>query len=190
MGKLLVVFRREYLERVRSKWFLLGTLLGPVFFLLVAGAPRLIGDRPAERSRDLARIEVIDATGLGFGARVVTALRERYPLSRTPYLQTVDASEVRLAEDRALLRVQREEVLGYLVLDSATAAGRSVRYEGRNAGAPRDVAALQDVVRRQVLASRMEREGIDAERVLAISRFPLEILTQQISDKGREKGSG
>src|SRR5215213_6001901 len=40
MGKLLVVFRREYLERVRSKWFLLGTLLGPVFFLLVAGAPR------------------------------------------------------------------------------------------------------------------------------------------------------
>ena len=35
MGKLEVVFMREYLERVRSKWFLLGTLLGPVFFFLV-----------------------------------------------------------------------------------------------------------------------------------------------------------
>ena len=45
MAKLWVVFRREYLERVRSKWFVLGTVLGPVFFLLVAGAPRLIGAR-------------------------------------------------------------------------------------------------------------------------------------------------
>ena len=32
MRKLAVVFKREYLERIRSKWFLIGTLLGPVFF--------------------------------------------------------------------------------------------------------------------------------------------------------------
>src|SRR5215207_10990729 len=103
MAKLLVVFRREYLERVRSKWFLLGTLLGPVFFLLVAGAPRLIGGR-GEPTRDLAHIEILDATGVGLGERVVAALRERYPLSRAPYLTIIDPAERGVAQDRATLR--------------------------------------------------------------------------------------
>ena len=186
MAKLLVVFRREYLERVRSKWFLLGTLLGPVFFLLVAGAPRLLGDRPAGNS-DLAHIEVIDATGAGLGSRVVGALRERYPLSRAPYLTVVHESKRAVAQDRAVLRVQRNEVSGYLVLDSATLAGRSVRYDGRNANSSNDVGAIRAVVRSQVLAERMERDGIDAKRVVRLERFPLDIHTQRIGDKGREK---
>jgi ABC-2 type transport system permease protein len=188
MAKLWVVFRREYIERVRSKWFLLGTLLGPVFFLLVAGAPRLIGDR-AGGSRDIAHIEVIDATGAGLGARVVAVLRERYRLSRAPYLTVVDETGVAVAQDRAVLRVQREEILGYLLLDRATLAGDSVRYEGRNVNAHNDVDAIRAAVRSQVLAERMERDGIDPQRVAAFGQFPLEMHTQRIGDKGREKAN-
>src|SRR5215218_9060752 len=121
MAKLWVVFRREYLERVRSKWFLLGTVLGPVFFVLVAGAPRLIGGR--DGTRDVAHIEVIDATGAGLGTRVVDALRERFPLSRAPYLTVVDQSGAGAAQDRAVQRVQRDEILGYLLLTSGTLTG-------------------------------------------------------------------
>src|SRR3954447_1724848 len=122
MGKLLVVFKREYLERVRSKWFIIGTLLGPAFLLLIVGAPRLMGDR-SDGSRDLAHIDVIDATGTGLGERVSTALRARFPLSRAPYVRTIDASQIPREEDRSVLRVQRDEVLGALVLDSATVKG-------------------------------------------------------------------
>jgi len=188
MAKLLVVFRREYLERVRSKWFVLGTLLGPVFFILVAGAPRLIGGR-GDGTRDVAHIEVIDATGAGLGARVVASLRERFPLSRAPYLTVVDESASAAAQDHAVLRVQRDEILGYLALGPATLAGDSVRYEGRNANAHNDVDAIRLAVRSQVLALRMEREGIDARKVAEFQRFPLELHTQRIGDKGREKAN-
>ena len=188
MAKLWVVFRREYLERVRSKWFLLGTLLGPVFFMLVAGAPRLLDARP-DGFRDVAHIEVVDATGAGLGARVVAALRERYPLSRAPYLTVVDESKRAVAQDRAILRIQRNEVVGYLLLDSATVAGRSARYEGRNANAYNDVSAIRGVVRSQVLAQRMERDGIDPQRVIRLERFPLDLHTQRIGDNGREKAN-
>ena len=188
MAKLLVVFRREYLERVRSKWFVLGTLLGPVFFVLVAGAPRLLGGR-GDGTRDVAHIEVIDATGAGLGARVVASLRERFPLSRAPYLTVVDESASTAAQDHAVLRVQRDEILGYLALGPATLAGDSVRYEGRNANAHNDVDAIRLAVRSQVLALRMEREGIDARKVAEFQRFPLELHTQRIGDKGREKAN-
>ena len=188
MAKLWVVFRREYLERVRSRWFLLGTLLGPIFFLLVAGAPHLIGDR-AEGSRDIAHIEIIDASGAGLGTRIVAALRERYPLSRAPYLTVVGPDEAAVAQDRAVLRVQRNEVLGYLLLDRATVAGSSVVYEGRNANAQADIEAIRNVVRNQVLSERMERDGIDPKRVAEFSRFPLEMHVDRIGDKGRERGN-
>ncbi|MFL5620467.1 MAG: ABC transporter permease [Gemmatimonadaceae bacterium] len=188
MAKLWVVFRREYLERVRSKWFVLGTLLGPVFFIVVAGAPRLLGDRP-EGNRDIAHIEVIDATGAGLGERVVATLRERFPLSRTPYLTVVDESGVPVAQDHALLRVQRNEILGYLLLGPGTLAGDSARYEGRNANSPNDLDVIRGAVRNEVLVERMEREGIDAKKVAAFSRFPLDLHTQRVGDKGREKAN-
>src|SRR5829696_2351995 len=187
MGKLLVVFRREYLERVRSKWFLLGTLLGPVFFMLVAGAPRLLGGR-GEGPRDIGHVEILDATGVGLGERVAAALRERYPRSRAPYLTVVQPAELGVARDRATLRVQRNEVHGFLVLDSTTVSGDSLRYEGRNASSPGEIGALRSVVRGELIAARMERAGIDARQVAEFSRFPLEIHTQSIGDKGREKG--
>ena len=189
MAKLWVVFRREYLERVRSKWFLLGTLLGPLFFLLVAGAPRVLGGRSGGGTRDVARIEVIDATGAALGARVVEALRDRFPLSRAPYLTVVDSAELGVAQDRAVLRVRRDEVLGFLVLTPATLAGDSTRYEGRNAHSYTDVDAIRGAVRNQVLAHRMEREGIDPAKVAAFSRFRMAMHVQRIDDEGREKGN-
>jgi ABC-2 type transport system permease protein len=188
MGKLLVVFKREYLERVRSRWFIIGTLLGPAFLLLIVGAPRLMGDR-SEGSRDVARIDVIDATGSGLGTRVADALRAKYPLSRAPYVRTVDASKVPLEEDRSVLRVQRDEVLGALVLDSTTVTGDSVRYAGRNAGSHTDVDAIRNIVRNVVLADQMEHAGIDARRVEEFSHIRLDMHTQKIGDKGVEKGN-
>ena len=188
MGKLLVVFKREYLERVRSRWFIIGTLLGPAFLLLIVGAPRLMGDR-SEGSRDVARIDVIDATGTGLGNRVADALRAKFPLSRAPYVRTVDASKVALEEDRSVLRVQRDEVLGALVLDSTTVAGDSVRYAGRNAGSHMDLDAIRNVVRNVVLADQMAGAGIDAKRVDAFSRIRLDMHVERIGDKGLEKGN-
>jgi ABC-2 type transport system permease protein len=188
MGKLIVVFKREYFERVRSRWFVIGTLLGPVFLLLIVGAPKLMGDR-SEGSRDVAHIDVIDVTNSGLGARVADALREHFPLSRAPNVRTIDPANLPMEEDRSVLRVQRDEVLGALVLDSATLAGNSAHYAGRNAGSNRDVDAIRNIVRNTVLADQMTRAGIDAKQVEAFSRIRLDMHLQRIGDKGVEKGN-
>ena len=86
MAKLWAVFKREYLERVRSKWFLIGTLLGPVFFLLVAGAPRLLGDRPRRQSRasptSTSSTRPVPGSARASPPRCASATRSR----RAPYL--------------------------------------------------------------------------------------------------------
>jgi ABC-2 type transport system permease protein len=189
MGKLIVVFKREYLERVRSRWFIIGTLLGPAFLLLIVGAPKLMGGDRSEGSRDVAHIDLIDATRDGLGERVSDALRARYPLSRAPYVRTVDPSQLPAEEDRSVARVQRDEVLGALVLDRTTLSGDSVRYAGRNAGSHRDLDAIRNVVRNTVLADQMTRAGIDPKRVEAFSHLRLDMHVRKIGDKGLEKGN-
>jgi ABC-2 type transport system permease protein len=189
LRKLVVVFKREYLERVRSKWFLVGTLLGPVFFALITVVPILISAK-TKASTDLANVTVIDATGTGMGSRVAAALLQRYPLSPAPHVQSVDAASVPREEDRAVLSVRDKETRGYLVLDSNTVAGTSVKYAGRNAASLGDVEQITSIVRQQVLAQRLQSEGIDAKRVAALTGARLQVLTEKIGDKGREKGSG
>jgi ABC-2 type transport system permease protein len=187
--KLGVVFKREYLERVRSKWFLVGTLLGPVFFAMITVVPILISSK-TKASTDLANVVIIDATGSGMGERVGSALRQRFPLSPAPQVQSVDAASIPREEDRAMLAVRDKERRGYLVLDSNTVTGASARYAGRNAGSIGDVEQISSVVRQQVLAQRLQSEGIDAKRVATLTGTRLEVRTERIGDNGREKGSG
>jgi ABC-2 type transport system permease protein len=189
MGKLLVVFKREYLERVRSKWFLVGTLLGPVFFALITVVPILISSR-TKSSSDVSDVVIIDATGTGMGARVAQGLRERFPDGPTPAVRNVDAASVPRESDRATLEVQHKERRGYLVLDSATVAGRAAQYAGRNASSLGDVEIITSVVRQQVLAQRLQADGLDPARVNALTSTKLDLKTSKIGDNGREKGSG
>ena len=60
MKKVLTIVRKEYLERVRSKSFVIGTLLGPALMSLVIVLPILLADSGAD---DVRTIGVIDFSG-------------------------------------------------------------------------------------------------------------------------------
>ncbi len=189
MRKLGVVFRREYLERVRSKWFLIGTLLGPVFFGAITILPTYLSmkQRPGN---DLTNIVIVDATGTGLGARVSTELGKAFPAAPAPHVKVVPEERLAMSRDSLVNDVVRKEITGFLVLDSNTVANRSLTYAGRNAGSISDVSALLSKVKQQVLAQRLEHEGLDAARVTALTSEKLETITEKIGSKGLEGGSG
>jgi ABC-2 type transport system permease protein len=189
MRKLSVVFKREYLERVRSKWFLIGTLLGPLFFVMVAIVPTWLSMRQRP-GNDLTNIIILDATGSGLGARVSKVLGEKYPAAPAPRVKATPPERLAVVEDSAVNSVVRKEINGFLVFDSNTVENKYVRYVGRNAGSVSDVDAIMSGVRQQVLAQRLEREGLDAARVTALTGDRLETRKERIGDKGREKGGG
>lgn len=189
MGKLLVVFKREYLERVRSKWFIVATVLGPLLFAAITIIPAVMAAKTRTSPR-FSDVVVIDATGSDLGPRVATSLAAMSPAAPAPRVRPVRAEQVATEEERATQEVMRQEALGYLVLDSATTAGRAVRYAGRNATALKDIGDIEQLVRRAVLAQRLEREGINAERVTMLTNVRIDAKTEKITDKGKEGTSG
>jgi ABC-2 type transport system permease protein len=95
MAKLWAVIRREYLERVRTKWFVIVTLFGPLFFGGIMILPAYLSVRSMREAR-VADIRILDATGTGLGARV--AQRLAAPTLQGPSPSTAPVDELRPAE--------------------------------------------------------------------------------------------
>ena len=199
--KLWAVVRREFGERVRTKWFLVSTLLGPIFFAAITIGPVLLAKRQGP-SAGTGNVIVIDATGAGLGERIARALTDssrattaadsaavRASAAKPPSVRVVAPTQVADAERAATQEVVRRTYQGVLVLDSATLAGRRARYAGRNASSIADVERLREVVRREALALRLAREGLSPERVGALTGPRLRFATERIGDAGRG-GSG
>ncbi len=93
------------------------------------------------------------------------------------------------AESTATRAVAARELQGYMVLDSATVAGLSARYAGRNASSVSDLDQLRTAVRAAVLTYRLETAGLDADQVQALTDTRLALRTERLTEAGRG-GSG
>src|SRR5438128_1798423 len=71
--KLLIVAKREYLERVRTRWFIAMTLLVPAVIAGFVTLTAYIGSR-GNASTDVRHITIINATPSDLGERVGSAL--------------------------------------------------------------------------------------------------------------------
>jgi ABC-2 type transport system permease protein len=184
-AKIWVVTAREYLERVRTRWFLIVTIFGPILFGVMIFLPPWLASR-SKASADLARIVILDATGTGLGTRVAAELNGGLTgdTSRTQ-VRSVAPAELARAESLATRETIAKETRGYLVLDSATLAGRTVRYAGTNATAGADMQQLQRVVQDKVMALRLERAGLDPLQTAGITGMHLKMDAERITARGR-----
>lgn len=183
MGKLWTVIRREYRERVMTKWFVFVTLFGPLFFAVIMIVPGYLSVR-AMRGTPVASARIVDATGAGLGARVAQKLG-----GEGMEVVTVPASAVPALEDSLLQDVIAHRVTGYLVLDSATMAGQLARYAGRNAGSVGQMERIEEAVRGALLEQRVEAAGIDAATAASLTRVRVRLASERITDSGKG-GSG
>ena len=185
MDKLWVITAREYLERVRTRWFLFSTVFGPVFFAALMILPAII-TRRTKASEDVARIVVLDVTGREVGRRIADGLSVGMigDTARTR-VRELARTELAPAESAATKEIVRGALTGYLVLDSAALEGKRVRYAGRNASAEADMDMLRRVVRESLMETRLEIAGVARDQSSALARTRVEFELERITDRGR-----
>jgi ABC-2 type transport system permease protein len=192
-NKMFIIAKREFLERVRSRWFIIGTLAVPALFAAITGASVLMARSGA--SSTVRHIAIVDATGAGLGARIANALMADSSLGNPadtvrPSVRVVSAAELPSAETAAMAEVrQPKNLTGYLVVDDSTLKGVSARYAGRNASSIGDIAKLESVLREQVMMMRLEREGVRQDIVGDLARNRLRFDPKRVTDSGKA-GSG
>ena len=152
MRQVWVVLRREYLERVRTKGFIIGTIALPLLIMGLMGLNIFIAIQAADSDRELA---LVDFTG-SIGEEVA----ER--LDGLGYDVEVVGEEVGLEElDR---QVVDDELEAYLVLDDLTLSEGVFAYHGKDSPGSTRVAlfesAVNDVALEHYLATISTGEGL------------------------------
>jgi len=168
--KVWAVIRREFVERVRSKWFWVSAALGPVFLAALVFLPFLFAG-----SGSTARIVVVDGTATPFGVRVADSL------DASPVFTVVARSAPRPGlVDSLTQAVTARRLDGFLILTTETVETGVAEYRASNVSSQREVSELKGVLGRYALNTRLERAGVSPE-VVSRATLRVDLRTHKIS---------
>jgi ABC-2 type transport system permease protein len=172
--KVLAVIRREFVERVRTKWFWVGTILGPILFGgLIVFQFLLTTTTGGER-----RMVVVDGTTSPFGARLSAGLAAAIPRFRITWITAGPGVIDSLRDEVVAKRLD-----GFLLVDDRTLEAGTAEYRGSNASAPGDIELLERVLGRLIFVARLDRLGIDPS-VVRHAEGGVHLATQRITRRG------
>jgi len=190
LDNIVVVAKREYLQRIRSKGFWIATLILPLFVAAAAVLPSLL----LAKSRTEQRIVVVDTTG-----RVAPRLQEKLPESESHERRDQIASFEFLVEppakdrqaQRADLdrRVLAKEISAWIWIDEDVLTGKPVEYHARTVSNVITQDVLSDDLSYVVRRVRFADAGLDPDRVGSLSA-PVKLETVRISKEGSRAEGG
>jgi ABC-2 type transport system permease protein len=173
MHKTWVVIRREFIERVRTRWFVISTVLGPLIMVAFIVVPIMLAKRGA-RERSVA---VVDLTTTGFGARLSATLNEDKSLQAT--LAATDPQHATATIDSLTQLVGARALDGFLIVSNAAADSGKVEYRGSNVSLF-DMQALSSMLDDAVFAERLRREGVNPTLVQQ-AKIKVDLKTAKIT---------
>jgi ABC-2 type transport system permease protein len=184
-AKLWAIVRREYLERVRTKGFLIATVLGPLLMAALMIVPLLV----ARSSGKLLRVAVLDESGI-LQARVEEALRSARLGDKARF--EVQPAATGPFEDRQAgvkKAVLDGGIDGYLHLPKDALATGVASYYGRNVSNRMDLGLLERSAGEVLVGLRLADAGLDPARVRDLTR-PLDMRTIRLSAAGEREDRG
>jgi len=171
MDKLKAIIKREYLTRVRSKGFIIGTILSPLFMSSFILIPFLLG---RSAGPDKYQIVALDQSGdaqlfesLALALAPTKPGQPRYELSR----EEIDSQEELDARRQALSkRVADKQLDGYLILPRDALRQEEIKFYAKNASSFSNRLRLEGAIKNAIHERRMAQEGLNAERVRRLTR--------------------
>ena len=148
MHKVWAIIRREFVERVRTKWFWISAILGPVLF-----AGIIVFQIVQSVSGGVRYIAVVDTGKAGYGVRIVEALGA----SRSIRATRVSPGPTVLDSLAGL--VQAKQLNGFLIVSDSLPSDGKAEYRASNLSL-QTVEELQRTLNRVVEKARLEGKGV------------------------------
>jgi len=214
MNKLLAVIRREYLQRVRTKFFVVMTVLGPLMLVVFTIVPGLLFSMKTGDTR-IAIVDQTEGTKLYDSIRnsLLNREREDQDNQQPSIAETANSNSVQRMEKagksmtgsfrveqvkpngRALdeikrelnARIGRDELDGYLVIppDILSNSESKPSYYGRNVGDVITSEQIKDRLNSAVRRQRLIQQGVKDQDVDTLSKS-VGVATYPVNEKGEE----
>jgi ABC-2 type transport system permease protein len=150
----LVIARRELFERIRTKWFVIITAIGPIALIALMVTPVLLA-----RAGGGAKVAIVDHTGkLGEPMAAALGDEDGWKAKVVP----ADTPEATL-----LAEIRDKQINGFLTIpaDALTAGKPKVIYQGDNATSQMVVVNLYKSATKVIVGARVVAAGLDQAKL-------------------------
>jgi len=187
MDKVLVIIRREYLTRVRSKGFIIGTILSPLLMVSVILVPLLLAMRGGGRAD--FRLVVLEQTG---DAALITRVDQLLNADNAKSDRYIVRYEVVPANEPIESRfpslndeVRDGKIAGFIVLPRDVLNREKIAFHAKNVSDFGNTHRLENALNTAITERRFGLAGISAEEVKKLSR---EVDIETVNQQGESEG--
>ena len=182
MHKLWAVIRREFVARVRTKSFVITTVLGPLLMAVMMVAPAMLSMKQSSGRH----IVIVDGGDRGLGRTAQTTLGSKFPEHYTVEVMVIPKGETERLES-LISRIDGPSettgapIDGVVVLDPEMLADDRIAYYGSNVSSMKDMSDLRRGLRDALVADRLAELGVNLSLVQEASR-PYTLTTERVTD--------
>jgi ABC-2 type transport system permease protein len=185
MDKLLTVMRREFLSRIKTKGFIIGTILTPVFLIAMMVVPGLLLFLKSDKPKQIA---VIDQTGAILDSLTANLSEKNKEGERLYNFIKHETSSGKIEEEKKALaeQVDRGDLDGYIVIPTSIYEEGNADFYGKSVTNFRDNSRIENAISRAVTARRIQQSGLDSKQVRRLVRR-VDLKTFRIAEGGKEE---
>lgn len=185
MNKVWTIFKREYLTRVKTKGFIIGTALTPLLIIALTIGPGLLINMKSDKVKHLS---VIDMSGIVYEELVLalddtTNSRERlYELTQVP------ATSINLADVKNELSqsVDNDKIDGYFIIPENIIESNKSEYYAKSVSDFDQNRIYRNAVSRIITNYRLKESNLDPKIINNLTQR-IQLKTFKVEKGGEEK---
>ncbi|UCH64520.1 MAG: ABC transporter permease [Ignavibacterium sp.] len=163
MNKIFTIAKWEYLEKIKTKIFIISLIITPLIIMIFSILPTLLADKESIRTK---LIGVVDYSDIYFNQ--LSFELEKFKIDDTqPYyifLNLTDKNKtIDLVKAEADSSVMQNRFEGYLLIHHGNIDSISVQYRSQSIGSFRDIRRFEDVINKIRIQNELSAKGIDVE---------------------------
>ncbi|HMD14892.1 MAG TPA: ABC transporter permease [Bacteroidota bacterium] len=191
MKKTFAVARWEYIEKVKSKAFLISLLLTPLIMIAVGIIPSLLMSRPDTESQPIG---ILDQSGV-LAQPLAKYIGEKYKLPNGLPNYALQSLPATTPEDFAASKrladtlVLNEQLEGYMIIGKSFLTDSTIEYHSQNVGNVKVVERFNNAIRDVIIERKLEARGFDRS-ILNDLTASVEMKTIKLSKSGKEETAG
>ena len=185
MKKTLIIAKWEYIEKIRTKAFIISMFVTPAILLLFTLAPTWFNRNEEESTKAYG---IIDTSGIYFNQLrdnlQTVKLKDDQPkfIIINLFSKKDNLSEIKKASDKDVLN---NKLQGYLIILNGGTDSVKINFRSKGAGSFDDIGKIEGIYNRIKNKIQLEQAGVDSTLINSVSKY-VSINPIKIEENGKE----
>ncbi len=187
MRKILSVIKREYIQIVRTKGFIIGTILGPVLMAAFIVVPIMVQFVSVDKQEKIGVVDLSQEVFMELDKKLDQKLKDgtrRYLLEEYESKRDVEALLEELNR-----KVLAKELTAYIFIPENIAEGGEAEYVAEHVSDFDKRGNFNQALSSIIIERRLRGEGLDPQKIGQYMR-PVGLATKKVTKRGVERDTG